>query len=71
MNKMVKYNMTRFDYVSRKLGILGLIIIAVALLLGLPLLKTLTDSNQVLVQEIREVNAQTNQTMDDLDLKTR
>ena len=56
MNKITKTNMTKFDYISRKLGFIGIVIIAVALLVGLPLIQTITKSNELLVQEIREVN---------------
>ncbi len=51
-NKLVKRNMTKFDYRARKLGFLGLAIIGISLSVGLPIANSLSKMNSNLTQEI-------------------
>lgn len=54
-NKLVKRNMTKFDYKARKLGLFGLIVIGITLSVGLPVAKSLSDLNMNLNNEIKAI----------------
>lgn len=51
-NKLVKKNMTRFDYTARKLGIIGLFLIVITFSFALPIATSLANTNKTLAHEI-------------------
>ena len=51
-NKLVKKNMTKFDYKVRKLGIIGFVLMIISLTIALPVANSLSSSNRQLTQEI-------------------
>lgn len=52
-DKIVKTNKTHFDFVARRLGIIGFVLIIMSLALGLPLINTLSKENSILVNNIK------------------
>ena len=54
-NKLVKMNMTSFDYKARKLGVIGLLIFVGVLTLGLPIVNTLNSENLALNHQIEKI----------------
>ena len=57
-NKLVKKNMTRFDYRARRLGIAGLLLLTITLGVGLPVLSSLSNTNKTLTQDINVIENQ-------------
>ena len=55
-NKLVKYNVTKFDRTARKLGILGIIFIVSALAFGIPMIVNLNHQNDILTREVNNDN---------------
>ena len=51
-NKLVKTNMTKFDYRARRLGIVGVILLGVSLTVALPVATSLSNINKQLTQDI-------------------
>ena len=51
-NKLVKTNMTKFDYRARKLGIFGVILLGISLTVALPIATSLSNYNKQLTQDI-------------------
>ncbi len=58
-------NKTKFDYQSRRLGIIGIIVIIFTLFLGIPMITMLNNQNDVLTHEINKDN----RTLDNLQLQ--
>ena len=52
VNKIEKVNMTKFDYTARKLGIVGLCILAITFAFGGTILFNLVNENQTLVNAL-------------------
>lgn len=57
-NKLVKKNMTRFDYRARRLGLAGLLLLTITLGVGLPVLSSLSNANRALTQDITLIENQ-------------
>ena len=55
-NKLEKRNLTKFDYKSRKLGILGCVLVVLTLAVMLPVSANLSSNNVNLTNEIRMLN---------------
>ncbi len=51
-DKIVKTNKTYFDFVARRLGIIGIVLIVMTLALGLPLVNNLNKENSTLIDNI-------------------
>lgn len=51
-NKLVKNNMTKFDYRARRLGIIGMILMVVTLSVGIPVASSLSNLNNTLTRDI-------------------
>lgn len=51
-NKLVKTNMTKFDYKARRLGIIGLFLMVVTLGVALPVATSLSNMNNTLIHDI-------------------
>lgn len=51
-NKLVKTNMTKFDYKAKKLGILGLLLVVMTFAVTLPVATSLVNANNSLTREI-------------------
>lgn len=54
-NKLVKKNMTSFDYKARKLGVIGLLIFISIFTLGLPIVNILNSENLALNNQIEKI----------------
>lgn len=54
-NKLVKTNMTRFDYLARRLGIIGFVLFVMCFSVALPIATNLINSNKVLYNEIQVI----------------
>ncbi len=55
-DKLVKKNITKFDRRSRKLGILGIVLITSTLAFGIPMIVNLNNQNDILTKEVRKTN---------------
>lgn len=55
-DKLVKKNVTKFDRRSRKLGILGIVLITSTLAFGIPMIVNLNNQNDILTKEVRNTN---------------
>lgn len=62
-NKLVKRNMTKFDYKARKLGILGCVLAVLSLAVILPISYNIAEKNVTLNQEIKELDTQDDDTI--------
>lgn len=51
-NKVIKENKTKFDYVARKLGICGVVIMALTFIIGGSVLVTTKKQNLTLTQNL-------------------
>ena len=54
-NKLVKRNMTKFDYRARKLGIFGAILAVLSLAVILPISANISSNNVALTNEIQGI----------------
>ncbi|MDD7735955.1 MAG: hypothetical protein SOW55_00630 [Bacilli bacterium] len=62
-NKLVKKNMTKFDYRARRLGIAGLFLLTITLSVGLPILTSLSNTNRSLTHDINVMENQNDDTV--------
>ncbi len=53
-DKLVKRNKSHFDFVARRLGIIGSIIIVLSIAFGIPVLNSLQNRNHNLVNDIQK-----------------
>lgn len=51
-DKLVKTNMTKFDYRAKKLGFFGLVLVVLTFAITLPVASSLVDANNTLTREI-------------------
>ena len=62
-NKLVKRNMTKFDYKARKLGILGCVLAVVSLAIILPISASISKENVTLNNQIQELTNESDDTL--------
>lgn len=55
-NKLKRNNLTKFDYVARRLGVFGLFLIIGFLAFSLPVSNLLTKNNETLIREIQHLD---------------
>lgn len=57
-DKIILKNKTHFDFLARKLGVIGVILIVLSFALGIPLINVLNTHNTQLVNDIQKEEMQ-------------